>query len=94
MLYKVQKIISIDKYSIVCQLNTGIKKKIEILPLIENHAHLNGINQLKDKSIFEKVAIGTMGELFWENIILSKSNEKWNYDISPEYIYNKGLSID
>jgi hypothetical protein len=94
MLYKVQKIIAIQNYSIVCQLNTGIKKRIEILPLIENHAHLNGINQLKDKSIFEKVAIGTMGELFWENLILSKSNEKWNYDISPEYIYNQGQSID
>jgi hypothetical protein len=94
MMYKVQKIIEINQYAIVCQLNTGIKKKIEILPLIENHAHLNGINQLKEKAIFEKVAIGTMGELYWENLILSKSNEKWNYDISPEYIYNFGLALD
>lgn len=94
MMYKVSKILQIEQYSIVCQLNTGIKKKIEILPLIEIHSHLNGINQLKDKSIFDKVAIGTMGELFWEHLIISKSNEKWNYDISPEYIYNFGLSLD
>jgi hypothetical protein len=49
MMHKVSKILQIEQYSIVCQLNTGIKKKIEILPLIEIHlieihSHLNGIN--------------------------------------------------
>ncbi len=93
-MYKVSKIIAIENYTIVCQLNTGIKKKIEVLPLIENHAQLNGINQLKDKSIFNNAAVGLMGEIYWENLITSKSNEKWNYDISPEYIYNNGKTID
>ncbi len=94
MMYKVHKIIQIDDFAIVCQLNNGLQKRIEILPLIEKHAHLNGINQLKVKAVFEKVNIGTMGELYWENLIISKSNEMWNYDISPEYIYNNGVSID
>lgn len=34
---KVKKIVSVSPYSIVCELNDGILKKLEILPLIERH---------------------------------------------------------
>lgn len=93
-MYKVTKITEIKFYTIVCELNNSILKKIDVIPILENQSHLNGISQLKDKSIFNSVAIGEMGELYWKDIITSKSNEKWNYDISPEYIYFNGITIN
>lgn len=35
-----------------------------------------------------------MGEIFWKNIITTSNNEKWNYDISPEFIFHNGITID
>ena len=93
-MFKVKKIIAVAPYSIVCELNNGILKKLDILPLIEKHANFKGIDQLKDKTTFESVAIGDMGEIFWKNIITTSNNEKWNYDISPEFIFHNGITID
>ena len=93
-MFKVKKIIEVTPYSIVCELNNGILKKLDILPLIEKHANFKGIDQLKDKTTFESVAIGDMGEIFWKNIITTSNNEKWNYDISPEFIFHNGITID
>lgn len=90
---KIKKIIKISPYSIICQFDSDVKKKIEILPLLENHAHLNGINQLKNIDLFCEAAVGDMGEIFWKDIIISKSNLKWNYDISPEYVYYNGITV-
>jgi len=92
-MFKVKKIIEVTPYSIVCELNNGILKKLDVLPLIENHSNFIGIDQLKNKSIFESVAIGEMGEIYWENIITFSNNEKWNYDISPEFIFHNGITI-
>ena len=93
-MFKVKIIIEVTPYSIVCELNNGILKKLDILPLIEKHANFKGIDQLKDKTTFESVAIGDMGEIFWKNIITTSNNEKWNYDISPEFIFHNGITID
>lgn len=93
-MFRVKKIIAVAPYSIVCELNNGILKKLDILPLIEKHANFQGIDQLKDKTTFESVAVGDMGEIFWENIITTKNNEKWNYDISPKFIFHNGITID
>ncbi|WP_310559480.1 hypothetical protein [Flavobacterium sp.] len=92
-MFKVKKIVAVRPYSIVCEMNTGILKKLEILPLIEQHSNFKGIEQLKDKATFESVAIGEMGEIFWENIITFSDNEKWNYDISPEFIFYNGITV-
>jgi hypothetical protein len=93
-MFKVKKIVAVTPYSIVCELNNGVKKELNVLPLLEKHANFSGIDQLKDKAIFESVAIGEMGEIFWKNIITTKNNEIWNYDISPEFIYHNGITID
>jgi hypothetical protein len=93
-MFKVKKIITVTPYSIVCELNNGILKKLDILPLIEKHSNFKGIDQLKNKATFESVAIGDMGEIFWKNIITTSNNEKWNYDISPEFIFHNGITID
>ena len=90
---RIDKIIEIAPYYVDCHFNTGELKRIEVLPMILNHQHLNGIDQLKDHSIFEKALIGEMGELKWEKIILSPkddSGKRWDYDISPEFAYEIG----
>ena len=92
-MFKVRKIVKIKPYSIVCELTNGVLKKLEILPLIEKHSKFNGIDQLKDKATFESVAIGEMGEIFWKDIITTSNNEKWNYDISPEFIFHNGITL-
>ena len=92
-MFKVKKIVEVTPYSIVCELNNGVLKKLEILPMIEKHSNFKGIDQLKDKATFESVAIGEMGEIFWKNIITTSNNEKWNYDISLEFIFHNGITL-
>ena len=94
MLLKVNKILGISAFAVLCEMNNGAKRKIEILPLLINHKHLKSIEKLKIKSVFNQVSIGLMGELYWKNIIISKSAEILNYDISPEFIYYNGVPID
>ncbi len=88
---RIDRIIEVAPYYVDCLFNTGELKRIEVLPLLLNHQHLNGIDLLNDYSVFEKAAIGEMGELKWEKIILSpKSGQRWDYDISPEFAYEIG----
>lgn len=87
---RVKKIIDIKPYHIVCEFNNGILKELDVLPLLLNHKHLVGIEKLKNPSVFSSAKIGEFGEIFWENIILNpKTNDYWNYDISPEFIFNQ-----
>jgi hypothetical protein len=90
---KVTKIVEIAPYYIVCNMNNGVKKRLEILPLIENQKKFKGIELLKEKEIFESAGIGEMGEIFWKNLITIK-NEHWNYDISPEFIFYNGSTVN
>ena len=89
---KVTKIVEIAPYYIVCNLNNGVKKRLEILPLIENQKSIQGVELLKDQKIFESAGIGIMGEIFWKDLITIK-NERWNYDISPEFIFYNGSTV-
>ena len=85
---RIDRIIEVAPYYVDCLFNTGELKRIEVLPLLLNHQHLNGIDLLKDHSIIEKAMIGEMGELKWEKIILSPkddSGQRWDYDISTEF---------
>ena len=89
---KVTKIVEIAPYYIVCDMNNGLKKRLEILPLIENQKKFNGIDLLMEKDVFESAGIGVMGEVFWKDIITIK-DEHWNYDISPEFIFFNGTTV-
>jgi hypothetical protein len=89
---KVVKISEIAPYYIVCDLNNGIKKRLEILPLIEAQKRFEGIESLKDKEIFASASIGELGEIYWKNLITLK-NKHWDYDISPEFIFQNGETI-
>lgn len=89
---KVVKIVEIAPYYIVCDMNNGVKKRLDILPLIENQKKFNGIDLLKEQKIFESASIGEMGEIFWKDLITIK-NQRWNYDISPEFILYNGKTV-
>jgi hypothetical protein len=89
---KVTKIVEIAPYYIICDMNNGVKKRIEILPLIEKQKKFEGIELLKEKKIFESAGIGEMGEIYWKDLITIK-NEQWNYDISPEFIFYNGSTV-
>lgn len=82
-------------YTIVCTFNNGITKAINVLPLLEKHKHLPGIEKLKEKNIFLKARIGIFGEIVWDKIIQSANangNELWDYDISPEFVFYNGAN--
>ena len=87
---RVVEIIEKSPYSLVCKLNNGIVKKLDILPIIENHKHLNGVQNLLNESVFNTVRIGEFGEIVWDKIV--KTNQDsidlyWDYDISPEFAF-------
>ncbi len=91
---KVTEILKLTPYIIHCKFNTGEIKKINIKPLIESQTHLDGIKSLYDENIFKNVKIGSMGEIYWENIVTTSYQNKkyiWNYDLSPEFIFENGI---
>jgi hypothetical protein len=90
---RVDKIVEIKPFYVICCLNNGISKKLDVASLIEKHANLKGIGQLKDVEYLKSAAIGELGEIFWKDTIETAQDEKWNYDISPEFIFYHGLNI-
>jgi hypothetical protein len=90
---KINKILKIDTFNITGQFNDGQIKKLDVYPLIQNHLHLKGVNNLLDLSVFKKAKVGDFGEIFWSNIVETKNETLLDYDISPEYFYFNGESI-
>jgi hypothetical protein len=90
---RVTKILKIDSGKIVCQLNNGTKKSIDVKPLIEKHSIFEGIEQLKNETFLKTAQIGEFGEIYWKDAVTTSSKQKWNYDISPEYINYFGESV-
>jgi hypothetical protein len=90
---RVINILKIDQDSLVCELNNGHKKRVYIQPLLHKHAHFKGIEQLKNEGFLQKASIGELGEIYWKDAVSTSSHEKWNYDISPEYIEAYGTPI-
>ena len=87
---KVSSIEKAEPYFLICRFNNEVIKKLDILPLIENHKNLEGIDQLLKTNIFNQVSIGEMGEIVWPNIIRTIHNGVvtiWDYDISPEFAF-------
>ena len=92
---KISHINLLEDYTILCTFNNGITKAIDILPLMEKHKHLSGIEKLKEKNVFSKARIGMFGEIVWDKVIRiadSKENEMWDYDISPEFVFYNGIN--
>ena len=87
---RVTEIIEKSSYSLVCKFNNGVVKKLDILPIIENHKQLEGVQNLLNESVFNTVRIGEFGEIVWDKIVRNSHNAEeiyWDYDISPEFAY-------
>ncbi len=93
MMLRVTSIDHIEPFTITCSLNNGIKRRVEVKPLIRNHLHLSGISVLLESPEFMKAEIGEMGELRWRNVIQGSQGELWDYDISPEFVFHNGLPV-
>jgi len=91
-LIRVAEILKIENFHILCEMNNGIIKRIDVLKCLNDHSHLKGILSLKNWNEFQKVKIGEFGELTWEKVIVI-DNENWNYDISPEFIFFNGVTV-
>ncbi len=90
---KVTKIIEVSSGYLICELNNGLRKKIDIAPLIKRHKKFRGIEKFKNEAFVKTADIGLFGEIYWKEAITTSSNEKWNYDISPEYINAFGETV-
>jgi Protein of unknown function (DUF2442) len=84
-----------DDFRILCIFNNGVSKTIDVLPLLQDHKHLPGIEKLKDENAFAKARVGLFGEIIWDNIIEMKNGDEkeiWDYDISPEFAFYNGVT--
>ena len=93
---RVVEIIEKTPYSLVCKFNNNIVKKLDILPVIENHKHLDGVQNILIESVFKTVRIGEFGEIVWDKILKTNQNGidvYWDYDISPEFAFENSNLI-
>jgi hypothetical protein len=91
---RITNITVIPPYQLNCKFNSGVIKKLNVLPIIENQKHLTGVESLLNEEIFENVKIGEFGEIYWENIVTTEHDGQilcWNYDISPEFAYQNSI---
>ena len=65
------------EYTIVCVFNDGVKKRIDLTPLLQYPA----FEELKDLKKF--VQFGLDDTIFWSN----------GADIAPEYLYEHGVVV-
>lgn len=94
---RVTEIIDKTSFSLVCKFNNGTIKRLDILPIIENHKQLEGVQNLLNESVFNTVRIGEFGEIVWDKIVkTSHKGEEiyWDYDISPEFAYQNSIPIE
>ena len=66
---RITEIIGNTSYSLVCKFNNGVIKKLDILPIIENHKHIDGVQTLLNESVFNTVRVGEFGEIVWDKIV-------------------------
>ena len=86
---KINEINIQDDFRILCIFNNGISKIIHVLPLLQNHKHLPGIEKLKEVNTFAKARIGLFGEIIWDNIIEFKNgNAQTQLNIAGDKNYN------
>jgi len=71
---RITQITVIPNCNLICKFNSGAIKKLDILPIIEHHKHLTGVESLLNEEIFNNAKIGQFGEILWEKIITTEHN--------------------
>lgn len=79
-----------DTYSILCTFENGHSKELDVLPVIENHLHISGVEKLRNLPVFKQAKIGDLGQILWEGIL----ENGMEYDISPEFAYHYGKTME
>lgn len=88
---RIVEIVNIDDMTLTCLFSDGALKNIDMRPLLKKYQYLDGISKLYTSEIFNKVEIGQFGELVWRDLVKMKHNNEeqlWDYDVSPEFVYD------
>lgn len=65
----------LGNYSLLCTFNDGVRKKVDLTPLLQYPA----FSELRDKQKF--IQFGLQDTILWFN----------GADIAPEYLYDEGI---
>lgn len=88
---KVKSIEKSDNYSLQILFSNGEIKLIDFANIIQANKDNNYFKILAKPEAFAKVKVGTLGEIYWENIATIKDLDgsilPCNFDFSPEFIY-------
>ena len=85
-----------SNYTILCEFNHHEIRSLDVLPIIQNHQNLKGVEKLLNESVFNGAKIGQFGEILWEHIVVTVQNGEevvWDYDISPEFAYQNSIEL-
>jgi len=87
-----KEIIEIDSFSITCKFTNGEVWLINVGKLFANKTDDIYAQKILNKSIFDSVKIGEMGQFYWENVAQMKDyggqTIPCEYDMSPEFVYH------
>jgi hypothetical protein len=81
MLYYIEKIVSINEYTISCLFNTGEVRDVDFTDIIEKYKKINDglISELVDQEFFKSVQLDSYGTLQWNNGV----------DFDPDNLYKR-----
>ena len=95
---KVNKIIEVKPFYIICQFNTGEVKKLIVDDVLSKQKNVSYLSNVINSAVFTKVKIGEFGQLYWENAAEMKDEKgksfACEYDMSPEFVYHNAMEIN
>ena len=100
MLHRIQKIINIAPYTIICEWTNGEVRAVQMEQKIREWAYEPGsvYKKLLDKNIFMQVMLDPNSKtLFWEGLIRVKDASGKSFDatpdIDPEVLYVMSVPV-
>jgi len=84
-------------YELICKFNNGAVRLLDVLPIINQQLHHEGVSDLLNEKNFANVEIGEFGEITWRKIVKSTKDgeiEYWDYDISPEFAFYNSVEFN
>lgn len=85
------KIEKIKDFTLVIRFENNELKTLNIKALDFSSYSKSIIDKLFEKNVFEKVKIGALGQIYWENVATMQDYDgktiPCEFDISPEYVY-------
>ncbi len=95
---KVDKILEVKPFYIICEFNTGEIKKFTLGEALAEKEENRFVKKINNAEVFTQVKIGEFGQLYWDGMAEMK-DENGNlfvceYDMSPEFIYHHSSTIN